>query len=88
MISLFFAPGFSLHANVDVPAHDRLRLERLCRYVARPAVALERLSRRLALDVRTLATIHSTDAIRDILDCPGLPSRAPFLPPRCRTQTN
>jgi hypothetical protein len=37
--------GVSLHANVAVPARDRKRLERLCRYVARPPVATERLSR-------------------------------------------
>ena len=37
--------GVSLHANVAVPARDRQRLERLCRYVARPPVATERLSR-------------------------------------------
>ncbi len=37
--------GVSLHANVAVPAPDRRRLERLCRYVARPPVATERLSR-------------------------------------------
>jgi len=37
--------GVSLHANVAVPARDRRRLERLCRYVARPPVATERLSR-------------------------------------------
>jgi hypothetical protein len=37
--------GVSLHANVSVPARDRRRLERLCRYVARPAIATERLSR-------------------------------------------
>jgi hypothetical protein len=36
--------GISLHANVCVPARDRNRLERLCRYVARPPVASERLS--------------------------------------------
>jgi hypothetical protein len=35
--------GFSLHANVAVPAHDRLRLERLFRYAARPPLAIERL---------------------------------------------
>jgi hypothetical protein len=35
----------SLHAGVAVPAHDRRRLERLCRYVARPPIATERLSR-------------------------------------------
>jgi hypothetical protein len=37
--------GVSLHANVAVPAGDRRRLERLCRYVARPPLATERLAR-------------------------------------------
>jgi len=36
--------GFSLHAGVCVPARDRRRLERLCRYVARPPIASDRLS--------------------------------------------
>jgi ribosomal protein S27E len=36
--------GFSVHANVCVHARDRRRLELLCRYAARPAVATERLS--------------------------------------------
>ena len=36
--------GVSLHANVAVPARDRRRLERLCRYAARPPLAAERLS--------------------------------------------
>lgn len=36
--------GFSMHANVSVEGRDRMRLERLCRYAARPAVATERLS--------------------------------------------
>jgi hypothetical protein len=35
--------GFSLHAGVAVPANDRQRLERLCRYVGRPPVATERM---------------------------------------------
>ena len=35
--------GFSLHANTQVPAHRRDQLERLIRYMARGAVALERL---------------------------------------------
>jgi hypothetical protein len=39
------ASGVSLHANVTIPARDRARLERLCRYVARPALASQRLSR-------------------------------------------
>ena len=37
------ANGFSLHANTQVPAHRRDQLERLIRYTARGAVALERL---------------------------------------------
>jgi hypothetical protein len=36
--------GVSLHANVAVPARDRKRLERLCRYVARPPVSTGRLA--------------------------------------------
>ena len=36
--------GFSLHADVSVSGHDRERLERLCRYIARPAIATERLT--------------------------------------------
>ena len=36
--------GFSLHAGVAVPGSDRERLERLCRYAGRPAIAESRLS--------------------------------------------
>jgi len=36
--------GFSLHADVAVPAHRRDRLEHLCRYLLRPPLALERLT--------------------------------------------
>ena len=35
---------YSVHADVCIPAHDRMRLERLCRYASRPPVATERLS--------------------------------------------
>ena len=34
----------NVHAGVCVPARDRVRLERLCRYAARPPLAIERLS--------------------------------------------
>ena len=44
--------GFSLHAQVLVPQGQRERLEHLCRYVARPAIATERLS--LARDGRVI----------------------------------
>jgi len=36
--------GFSLHAGVATKAHQRKKLERLCRYIARPAVSEKRLS--------------------------------------------
>ncbi len=53
--------GFSLHAQVLVPAGERERLEHLCRYVARPAIATERLS--LASDGRVIYRLrrHSRD---------------------------
>jgi hypothetical protein len=36
--------GFSLHAGVAVQARERSKLERLCRYITRPAVSEKRLS--------------------------------------------
>jgi hypothetical protein len=49
--------GMSLHAAVAVPARDRRRLERLCRYVARPPLANDRLEQhpdgRLTLRLKT-----------------------------------
>lgn len=36
--------GFSLHAGVAAQAWERLKLERLCRYISRPAVSEKRLS--------------------------------------------
>jgi len=37
------ADGFTLHANVRVHGRKRKQLERLCRYMARPAIASKRL---------------------------------------------
>jgi hypothetical protein len=36
--------GFSLHAGVATKSHERKKLERICRYIARPPVAEKRLS--------------------------------------------
>ena len=36
--------GFSLHAGVFCPAHDRKKRERLCRYISRPSLSEARLS--------------------------------------------
>ena len=38
------AAGFSLHAGIATEADERQMLERLCRYIARPAVSTERFS--------------------------------------------
>ena len=35
--------GVGLHANTVIPAHDRARLEQMCRYMCRPPIAIERL---------------------------------------------
>ena len=45
--------GFSLHAGVATRAHERDKLERLCRYITRPAVATKRLSMTRNGQVRT-----------------------------------
>jgi hypothetical protein len=36
--------GFSLHADVAALGHEREKLERLCRYITRPALSIQRLS--------------------------------------------
>ncbi|MCP5348593.1 MAG: transposase [Pseudomonadales bacterium] len=36
--------GFSLHAGVAARAHQRRKVERLCRYISRPAISEQRLS--------------------------------------------
>jgi len=40
--------GFSLHAAVRVEANDRKRLEQLCRYITRRALASERVQTKAA----------------------------------------
>jgi len=44
--------GFSLHAGIAAKARQREKMERLCRYIARPAVVTERLSLTRQGDVR------------------------------------
>jgi len=75
--------GMSLHADVAVPARDRRRLERLCRYVARPPLALERLEAlpdgRLAYRLKTRwrdGTTHVVMERRELLE-----RLAPLIPP-------
>jgi len=55
------AAGFSLHAGIGIEAEARGKLERLCRYVSRPAVAEER----LALTERGEVHVQLKTAYRD-----------------------
>jgi len=75
--------GMSLHADVSIPALDRRRLERLCRYVARPPLANERLEERpdgkLALRLKTRwrdGTTHVLMERRELID-----RLVPLVPP-------
>jgi hypothetical protein len=49
--------GFDLHANVAVDGEDRERLEQLCRYLLRPAIAQDRL--RLTQDGRIVLELKT-----------------------------
>jgi len=59
--------GFNLHANVAIGARDRERIERLLRYAARPALALDRLTKlpngRLAYSLKRQWSNGATDVI-------------------------
>jgi hypothetical protein len=80
--------GFSLHADVCVPARDRRRLERLCRYVGRSPVATERLSElpdaRLLYRLRHRWRDGTTHVVFEPLD---LVARLAALVPPPRTNT-
>jgi hypothetical protein len=78
--------GFSLHAKVAIEAHDRNGLERLCRYLARPPIAAERLS--LAPDGRVIYALrrHWKDGTRAfVFDPLDFIARLAALVPRPRT---
>ena len=64
--------GFSLHAGVMAEAHQRDKLERLCRYIARPAVSEQRLSLldngRIRYELKTPYRDGTTHVIFEPLD--------------------
>ncbi len=77
--------GFDLHGNVAIDGQDRERLEQLCRYLLRPAVAQDRLRRtedgRVVLELKTAwadGTSHLVFAPLDFL------ARLAALTPRPR----
>lgn len=89
--------GFSLDAGIACESHQRKKLERLCRYVTRPAIAQRRLSLAnnrtvvIALDiekcekcsgsVRIIALIEDPDVIQKILKHLGLDQPQDRSPP-------
>ena len=64
--------GFSLHAGIMTAAHQRDKLERLCRYIARPAVSEKRLSLlddgRIRYELKTPYRDGTTHVIFEPLD--------------------
>ena len=66
------AGGFSLHAGVATGANERTKLERLCRYISRPALSEKRLSLtsggRVRYRFKTPWRDGTTDVVLDPLD--------------------
>jgi hypothetical protein len=78
--------GFSLNCAVACQAHQRDRLERLCRYITRPALCLERLSTNAAGQVVYQLKNPFRDGTTHILFSPqDFIARLAALVPRPRT---
>ena len=64
--------GFSLHAGVSAKSHQRDKVERLCRYIARPAVSTHRLERlsdgKLSYELKTPYKNGTTHVVFEPLD--------------------
>ena len=59
--------GFSLHAGVAAKADERDKLERLCRYIARPPVSTKRLSLTVEGNIRYELKTHYRDGTTHII---------------------
>lgn len=77
------AGGFSLHAGLDIQPHQREKLERLCRYVSRPPIAVERLALTASGQVRyALKTAYRDGTTHIVLEPLDLMARlAALVPP-------
>ncbi len=64
--------GFSLHAGVSAKAHQRDKVERLCRYIARPAVSTHRMERlpdgKISYKLKTAYKNGTTHVVFEPLD--------------------
>jgi len=77
------AGGFSLHAGIDIEPHQRPKLERLCRYVSRPPVAVDRMALTDSGQVRySLKTPYRDGTTHIVLEPLDLMARlAALVPP-------
>ena len=77
------AGGFSLHAGLDIQTGQRAKLERLCRYVSRPPLAVERLALTASGQVRyLLKTPYRDGTTHIVLEPQDLMARlAALVPP-------
>ena len=77
--------GFSLHAGVAARADQRQKLERLCRYISRPAISEKRLSVTPNDNVRyQLKTPYRDGTTHVIFEPPDFISRLAALVPKPR----
>ena len=77
--------GFSLHAGVFCPAHDRKKREHLCRYISRPSLSEQRLSLNAQGQViYRLKTAYRNGTTHIVLDPLDFLSRLTSLIPRPR----
>jgi hypothetical protein len=77
--------GFSLHAEVCCAAHQRKKLEHLCRYITRPAIANERLAlNRAGQVVLTLKTPYRDGTTHIVMSPLEFMQRLAALVPRPR----
>jgi len=77
------AGGFSLHAGIDIQPGQRQKLERLCRYISRPPVAVDRMAFTSSGQVRyTLKTPYRDGTTHIVLEALDLMARlAALVPP-------
>ncbi len=77
------AGGFSLHAGIDIEPAQRHKLERLCRYVSRPPVAVDRMALTSSGQVRyTLKTPYRDGTTHIVVEPLDLMARlAALVPP-------
>jgi len=79
------AQGFSLHAEVRCAAHQRKKLEHLCRYITRAAIANERLTlNRAGQVVLTLKTPYRDGTTHIVMSPLEFMQRLAALVPRPR----